>query len=54
MPNVISLPNPISSPTSVHLFRGRRHELLTLAEKFNMDKKKLPPRKSNKRKVRKA
>lgn len=52
MPNIISLPTSISSPTGVRLFRGRKHGLLTLAGRFNVDEKNLLPRGRNKRKIR--
>lgn len=52
MPNIISLPSSISSPTGVRLFRGRKHGLLTLAGRFNVDEKNLLPRGRNKRKIR--
>lgn len=52
MPNIISLPSPTPSPTGAHLFRGRKHGLLTLSGKFNVDEKNLLPRGRNKRKVR--
>lgn len=52
MPNIISLPKAILSPTVADLFRGCEHRLLTLGGKFNVDKKKLLPSGENKRKVK--
>lgn len=43
MPNIISLPIPILSPTVADLFRGCEHGLLALAGKFNVDEKKKKP-----------
>lgn len=53
MPDIISLPKPILSPTVADLFRGCEPGLLALAGKFNVDEKKLfPGGGENKRKVK--